>query len=296
MPCCESQSARCIPLDELATWLFPFNVPRKSKYMAVIYAGYYDESTDSDSFSVAGYVAPYDTWIHLDWAWRDLVKKWNIRYFKASECENGLGEFAQYRDDPTDVKSRLKTHEWEKLQEAKTQFIDAILKHSDYIRGAGAVTNLKDFQKIISEDANANNFLMDHPYYVCLQVTLHSATRKMYEENAHRSQEEKLYIKPIFDSHKDFSGIAKIAYEKFREKNARAATVLLPLDYEDDIDTPALQVADMLAYEVRKHATNQGRDPDRPMRNQLDRLLPTVEKIAKLNYDTLKEIVAVQHH
>jgi hypothetical protein len=225
----------------------------------------------------------------------DLAKAWRIKYFKASECENGLGEFAQYRDNPADVKTRLKQHEWEKLQKAKGQFIDAICKHADYIRGSGAVTNLKDFQRIISENAKAHALFMDHPYYVCLQAALSSATRKMFEENLHRSNEGKLYIKPIFDSHKDFSDIARIAYEKFRAKNTRAATILLPLDYEDDLDTPALQAADMLAYEVRKHMTNRGRSPKRPMRNQLQKLLKTVkESIYVLDYDALNAIVSRQ--
>jgi hypothetical protein len=262
--------------------------------MAVIYGGYYDESADDACFSVAGYIAPYDTWVHLGWNWEDLLKAWKVKYFKASECENGLGEFAQYRDDPTDVRNRLKTHEWEKLQEAKTTFIDAILKHADYIRGTGAVTNLKDFNRIISEDAKAHSLFLDHPYYVCLQSALHTATHRMYEENLKRPKEHRLSIKPIFDSHEDFSNIARIAYEKFRDKNSRAATVLLPLNYADDIDTPALQVADVLAYEVRKHMTNLERHPDRPMRNQLQRLRPTVEKIWALNYDALKLIVARQ--
>src|SRR5271154_4725089 len=169
--------------------------------MAVMYGGYYDESMDDVSFAVAGYIAPYDTWIHLDWAWRDLLKAWNVKYFKASECENGLGEFAQYRDNPTDAKSRLKTHEWEKLQEAKNQFIDAIVKHSDFIQGTGAVTNLKDFNRIISEESEARRLFMDHPYYVCFQAALAAGTKKMYEENLRRAGEGKLYIKPIFDSH-----------------------------------------------------------------------------------------------
>jgi hypothetical protein len=263
--------------------------------MAVIYGGYFDESADDTSFSVAGYTAPYDTWIHLDWRWRDLTKAWNIKYFKASECENGLGEFAQYRDNPTNVKARLKQHEWEKLQLAKGQFIDAICKHADYIRGSGAVTSLKDFQRITSENAKAHALFMDHPYYVCLQATLSSATRTMFVENLRRSKENKLYVKPIFDSHEDFSEIARIAYDRFREKNTRAATILLPLNYEDDIDTPALQVADMLAYEVRKYLTNQGRTPDRPMREQLQKLLATIkDRIYRLDYEALKMIVENQ--
>jgi len=262
--------------------------------MAVIYGGYFDESGDGDSFCVAGFAAPYDTWIYLDWAWRDLSKVWRIDYFKASECVNGLGQFAQYRDNPLDLKSKLQPHEWEKLQEAYTQFGDLILKQADYLRGAGAVAYWQDFKKIIHEDPRAHALFMDHPYYVCLQAALHTTTEKMYEENLKRSVENKLYIKPIFDSHKEFSDIARIAYEKFREKNTRAATVLLPLYYENDIDTPALQVADMLAYEARKHGTNLERNPSREMRPQMQKLLRVTEKVKRLDYKTLKLIVANQ--
>jgi hypothetical protein len=262
--------------------------------MAVIYGGYFDESGDQDSFCVAGFTAPYDTWIHLDWAWRDLWKVWRIDYFKTSECVNGLGQFAQYRDNPFDLKSKLKTHEWEKLQEAYTQFLDLILKHADYLRGSGAVAYWEDFKKIIREDPKARRLFMDHPYYLCLQAALHTATEKMYEENPHRSVEDKLYIKPIFDAHEEFSDIARIAYEKFRAKNTRAATVLLPLEYASDINTPALQVADMLAYEARKHGTNLERHPSREVRPQMQKLLCVIEKVKRLDYPTLRLIVANQ--
>jgi Protein of unknown function (DUF3800) len=262
--------------------------------MAVYYGGYYDESGDDATFAVAGFIAPYDTWVHLDWAWRDLLKVWNVDYFKASECVNGLEQFAQYRDNPLDVRSRLKSHEWEKLQQAYKQFGGLILKHSDYLRGSGAVAYLKDFQRIIAEDPKAHALFMDHPYYLCLQAALHASTDRVFEENVKRSSDDKIYIKPIFDSHEEYSNIAKIAYEKFREKNKRAATVLLPLDYEDDISTPALQVADMFAYEARKHGTNLERSPEKEMRPEMERLLPIVEKVKRLDYATLKLIVANQ--
>jgi|HubBroStandDraft_6_1064221.scaffolds.fasta_scaffold387893_1 hypothetical protein len=262
--------------------------------MAVIYAGYYDESSDDVSFSVAGFIGPMQSWIHLDWAWRDLLTKWNVKYFKASECVQGLEQFAQYRDDPLNVKAPLKTHEWEKLQGAYSDFGNAILKHSDYLIGAGATVPWSDFKRVIGESAKARTYLLDHPYYICLQAVLHAATVNMVEENKVRSENSRLYIKPIFDSHEEFAEIARIAYEKFREKNKRAGAVLLPLRYEDDIDTPALQVADMLAYEGRKFSSNKTRAPDRDMREGLKRLLPVIDKIKGLNYDILKLIVDQQ--
>jgi hypothetical protein len=259
--------------------------------MAVIYAGYYDESSDDLSFSVAGFIGPMRSWVHLDWAWRDLLAKWSVKYFKASECVQGLGQFAQYRDDPLNVKARLKTHEWEKLQAAYIDFGDAILEHSDYLIGGGATVPWSDFEKIIGESAKARTYLLDHPYYICLQATLHAATVNMVEENKSRSEDGRLYIKPVFDSHEEYAEIARIAYEKFTEKNKTAGTVLLPLRYDDDIDTPALQAADMLAYEGRKFSSNKARTPERDMREGLKRLLPVVDKIKDLNYDILKLII-----
>ena len=262
--------------------------------MAVIYGGYFDESGDDVSFCVAGFIAPYDTWVHLDWAWRDLLKVWKINYFKTSECVNGLGEFAQYRDDPGDLKSRLKTHEWQRLQDSYTQFSDAICKHYEYIRGSGAVAYLADFQRIISEDAKARSLFMDHLYYLCLQAALHAATDKVYEVNLQRSEDDKLYINPIFDAQREFSTVAKIAYEKFRQKNKRAGSILLPLNYEDDVDTPALQAADMLTYEAQKHGTNLEKNPAQAIRPQLQKLLRIIDKVKRLDYPTLKLIVANQ--
>jgi Protein of unknown function (DUF3800) len=262
--------------------------------MAVIYGGYYDESTDGTSFAVAGFIAPYDSWMDVDWAWRDLLKKWKIEYFKASECVNGLEQFAQYRDDPLDQKSALKVNEWEVLQRAYTDFADVICKNKDRLIGVGATTIVKDFKRIISEDSRAHALFMDKPYYVCMQAALHAPITKMHAENQRRNSAGKLYIKPIFDSNDEYSDIAKIAYEKFREKNARAAAILLPMTYESDVDTPALQAADMLAYEVRKFATNQGLYPEREMRLHMKRLITLIDRVWKLDYDGLRFIIAQQ--
>src|SRR5260370_10565935 len=118
-------------LEELFAFLFPFNMPYENRRSLVIYGAYFDESDQRPGFAMAGYSASYLTWVHLDWAWRDLLARWKVAFFKASECENLLGEFAQYRDCPSDLKSRLKPHEFEKVKEIKTQFINAICCHRD---------------------------------------------------------------------------------------------------------------------------------------------------------------------
>jgi hypothetical protein len=69
----------------------------------------------------------------------------------------------------------------------------------------------------------------------------------------------------------------------------------LPIDYEDDVSTTPLQVADMLAYEGRKHTTNTYEHPERPMRSQLEQLVPTIaDRFYKLDYESLKRLISMQ--
>jgi hypothetical protein len=261
----------------------------------VIYGAYFDESNEKPSFSVAGYSAAYDTWLHLDWEWRDLLKKWNLEYFKASECENGKGQFLQYRDDPSDKRSPLSPKERERLKEIKTQFTDAICKHHDDLQGYGAVVAVEDFARLVSENSTARELLTDDPYYICFQLCLVGAAMPAREANARRQGNDKIRVKPIFDSHQEYSGMSKSLFDKFAKKNPKSAQVLLPPDYESDTETSALQVADTLAYEVRKLFGRRIQKPeDDYMRVPMIRLRPAVYRLYELDYESLTTIVARQ--
>ncbi len=260
----------------------------------MIYGLYYDESDEYPGFAVAGYAGAYDTWMHLDWKWRCLLKKWHLDYFKASECENLLEQFAQYRDNPSDVKSPLKPHEFDKVKEIKTDFVDAICKHSDDLQGYGAVVVVKDFQRIISEDASAKRLFMDKPYYICFQLCLVAAAMPAWAVNTKRHGDDRVLVRPYFDFHDEYSHLAPALFNKFRKKNKRSADVLLPPSYDDDRESSPLQVADNLAYEARKHLTRKITKGDDFMRTAMRRLRPFVYRIYKLDYDALKLIVARQ--
>lgn len=279
-------------LEELLAFLFPFNMRYENRWPLVIYAAYYDESDQKPGFAMGGFSASYLTWVHLDWAWRDLLARWNIRFFKASECENLLGEFAQYRDCPTDLKSRLKPHEFEKVKEIKTQFIDVICRHRDDLQGYGVAVVIEDFERIISESANARKILMDNPYYIAAQLCLVAAAMPARAANKDRAKEDQVRVKPIFDSHREYGSIANMVFDKFPAKNPRAAEVLLPPDYEDDQEVSALQVSDCLVYEIRKLLTGKLKNPEAyEMRTAMKRLLPSIFRIYKLSYKSLKVIV-----
>jgi hypothetical protein len=260
-----------------------------------MYGAYFDESDESPGFSLAGFSASYSTWVALYWKWQALLADWKVKYFKASECENLLGQFAQYRDCPSDLKSTLGRHERDRMVEIKTQFIDAICGQSDDLQGYGATVALGDFDRLICENAKARRYLRDKPYYICFQLCMVAAATPAREVNKFRRSSDRIYIKPIFDSHEEYSGMAKEMFDQFVKKNPLSGEVLFPVDYEDDVTTIPLQVADTLAYEARKFLTMKIRDPlNKYMRPPMIRLLPFVRQLYRLDYDSLKLIVDKQ--
>jgi Protein of unknown function (DUF3800) len=281
-------------MEDLLAFSFPLRSRPENRWPFVIYGAFFDESDEKPSFSLAGYSAAYDTWLHLDWAWRCLLTKWKLNYFKASECENLLGEFAQYRNNPKDLKSPLTSDERTKAVEAKTAFVDAVCKHGDDLHGYGAVVILEDFEKLIRESDEANRLFMDNPYYLCFQLCLVAAAMPARDANQKRSGDDRIQIRPIFDSHKEYSRVANTLFQKFKVKNPRSAEVLLPPGYDDDVDSSALQTADNLAYEVRKLLTRQISKGDDFMRKAMERLRPFTYRVYRLDYQALKLIVARQ--
>lgn len=287
--------ALAIPVGELLRLLFSFRAPVENRPAAVIYGAYFDESDEKPGFGVAGYSASYETWVHLGWKWTDLLKKWNLEYYKASENENALGQFAQCREDPKNVKTPLNKAERARLKEIKTEFIDAICSHHDDLQGYGAVVVQEDFARLVREDEAALSLLTESPYYICFQLCLVAAALPARNANERRTDEEKIYIKPIFDSHKEYSRVAKTLFDKFAPKNPKSAEVLVPPSFDDDKTTTPLQVADTLAYETRKLFNLRIQKPeDDYMRVPMIRLKPNVYRLYELDYKTLKALLARQ--
>lgn len=278
--------------EDRARFLFPFNLQEESKYIFVTtLAAYFDESFEERCFTVAGYLANYSTWLHLDWEWRDLLAKWKIRYFKASECEYLIGEFLKYRSVPNGPTAPMTDADKNIARRAKTEFVDVVCKFKSDLCGIGTVLIQKDFDRLIGENKKALRIFGDKPYYICLQLSLAGMAKELVQDND--SFAGKHYIKPIFDSSQEYEGRVKALYDSFKKKNPSSEAIFLPLDYESDIDTPALQVSDLLAYEVRKHLLGQHFDNRKP-RVALERIQDTIYLIHKLDYDGLMLILDKQ--
>ena len=101
-------------------------------------------------------------------------------------------------------------------------------------------------------------------------------------------------VRPVFDSHKTYSGRSKLMFDEFVRKNEFCSKYLLPPHYENDKDYVVLQIADNLAYECRRLLVTSDFDTHIPERMAMKRLKEGIYRIYKLNYDGLKAIVENQ--
>jgi hypothetical protein len=274
-------------------------MPAGGRYRLKLLAGYFDESTDESTegftYTVAGFIASQHATVVLELRWRDLLKEYDLAYFKASELNALEGQFKKFRDDPSvqDWKAFSAT-EKKKQREIKTGFTDCIVSCGGLF-GIGASLVLTDYERILREYSPAKSVL-PLPYYLCTGFVLMEAGFQMYEANKHRRDHDKALLKPIFDSHKQYSGRIKQDFEAFCAKNPISATYLLPPDYESDTTYLALQAADEFAFEVRKLLVRNEFKQNLPERVPMTRLKESgsVARLYKLDYTSLKAFVDAQ--
>jgi hypothetical protein len=254
-------------------------------------AGYYDESDDKDrAFAVGGFIGHQHDCVHLELAWKEqILERYGLKYFKASELSAGRGEFAKFRSDH---KAKFSRVEKEKLDLIKKESIDLILDFNQII-GIGAVLLWPDYKRLADEYRAKGKTLLA-PYHFCAQVMMMESGFIMHKINASLPPARHGLIRPVFDSHEEYGGRVKEMFDDFTIKNPITSQFLLPPIYESDLDYLMLQVADNLAYESRRLLLTSEFDIHIPERIAMSRLKAQIYRIYKLNYDALKAICEAQ--
>jgi hypothetical protein len=224
--------------------------------------------------------------------WKAALKNYNLDYFKASELSAGEGQFKQYRDDPLCTKWKpFSAREARKFTEIKIAFTEVIAGFSTHLNAIGAVVVLPDYDKIKRDYPPANT--LAYPYYLAGQVVMMEAGLQITKENEN-IRGDQIYLRPVFDSHEEYSGRMKGMFDSFCQKNPLSARHMLPPHYEDDRLYLSLQVADNLAFEIRKYALSTLGSSNRPMRKSLERIQSAFVRVYRLDYDGLKTIADAQ--
>lgn len=116
--------------------------------MADLLGYYMDDSRDAEQrkmICVAGLFQHGVNWFEVERKWEMALRKANIKYFRAVECENLRGEFEQFRDRTRWPKPLGK----QESIRIRDELID--IAKSGHLVGAAVTVLVKDFEEIWSK-------------------------------------------------------------------------------------------------------------------------------------------------
>jgi len=255
-------------------------------------AAYFDESSDAKAervFTLGAYTALTRDWVHdFEPPWEELLKKHNLDYFRAVDCENGTGPFEQFRANPFPLP--LTTEDKAKLSQIKTEFVDLALSLR-YMWGLGVNVFVDDLRSLLRSEPKAEAVLGTEPYLIGYQLLLSKIglVAKAFND-AQKKGFRRHVVGFVFDENKDMKSRAKLEYERFQARSPESSTWMASLTFADDRRVLELQAADNLAFEVRKNCFNRRFDT-RKERVALTRLKDRIGIIYDLDLRSLKVLL-----
>ena len=226
---------------------------------------YLDESYDHEMkevFVAAGFIARYEGWNSVEWHWKALLEKYELKYYRAAEAGHARGQFNKppFRTDP----SRLKKEQWELLQEVRNEFLSVLC--SGRLFGLAIGIHMKDFYKVACAKEILDKF-GNTPYYLCCHMAMVQTLVGARDEL--RSKE---VIQFFFDQNAEHQAEMKRVHKAFAKINPDYRVQMGSLEFHSKENKILLQTADTLAYEVQKAFKQQITNPDTPERVELQRL------------------------
>lgn len=214
-----------------------------------VFAFYGDDSGSAkrDKFCVvAGYLATTRTWFYdIETPWtRVLENKPGIEYFKSYECETLTKQFARFCRTEADLK-----------RDALVNII-AALAPTDQILEFSSVVARTDYETAVTgklRDAYPD------PYYLCVHGVVSLIARAYLRSVKYPATRRVAYV---FDNQSNLQGRMSKQYNSVRDTAPEPmARTMGSLSFDDDRRCPPLQVADLIAWHIR-------RDFDKPSNDQ----------------------------
>ncbi len=208
--------------------------------VAYKFNGYFDESEDSDCLCIAGVLASTHHWPQFEDAWSAIVTEIGMPEFHMQECENRKGFWENWTnlDDRRAVQQRFIELFVKNVTPSPVGFVVAV----DLAAFRGTVG-----PKIKSVHPGRG---YDKPW---LFAFMHVLDRMLMAQRAYSRMlhtDERLDL--FFDEKDEFEGrVGGMLKELKQETDYPIGDV----SFDDSRDQPALQAADLLAYEARRFIT-----------------------------------------
>jgi hypothetical protein len=263
-----------------------------------VIGSYMDESIDpkkSGIFAVGGLLGRGVAIFELERRWEKLRKRPDIgiKYFKASECERGTGEFAKFVAEPRNIT----TDERVKLEAVSHQFLETIVDprhYGNYLTLAGVGIVQEDFYDVI-QDANARAILGSSPYrlaYDLAMIQCAAAMKQLWtrDDGSVVCHED---VSFVCDENEEYSPLASQAYRNLKQTNPVAAQYMATFSSADDKKCEPLQAADAIIFEIRRALNIELGQWKGPLRKQFGLLDDSMFLIQYANKENLLHTVAI---
>lgn len=174
--------------------------------------------------------------------WEDRLRKDNIEYFRACECEELRGQFDPKRLglnlNQTRAGALSVRHDLIELLKGRTTGLGAIC--------IGLLR--KDFQWVLSEYPKAKDFFGTDPVRYVYKRLIRVTIDLLKQDWPDIPRDVKIAF--TFDEHQKWRE-AEEEYQKLKDEDSVCAERMLSAGHADDKELPGLQMADLAASEAR---------------------------------------------
>lgn len=234
---------------------FPPSVPPERRLVTNRYTAYFDESgthPGSEYVVVAGFVANEPAWLEFSAEWQVALDSYDLEFFHMSDFENRQGPYRFWCED--ERKERL------------NQLLDIIHKH--VFQSIGCIVLKKSFDSIMSPQAR---IICGDAYGL--------ASLACFRNLGDTAKNPK--IDGVMDYIMERGAMGSTALLHIWREGAKDPkwmenNRIHSLDFRDKRAFLPLQAADILAYELYKHASRRFGQESRPTRYPIKRLARTL--------------------
>jgi hypothetical protein len=208
-----------------------------------MWQAFIDESGDREHSPVlvlAGWIAPFENWKKFTVDWGDmLTMRPSIEYFKMDEADGADGQFRDWNP--------------ERINERIARAYRIIEDHVGF--QASAIIDIAAFDRVfppfVDEKSRKRKFY--NPYYVAFQGIISSIARHRYDQGLNEK------IDFIFDKREMEKKNIRDAWDLLKERFNEDTKSMMGSDprFEDDKEFLPLQAADLLAWWIRRMATEE---------------------------------------
>ena len=230
---------------------------------------YFDESYEGEPkkrtpiLCVAGYVMGDDRARQMDAEWRAVLTRYSLPFFRMSACAHGSSPFDRLSPD--------------ECIEVEREMLDIIRRHASL--GVGATINMNEYAQLMPAHP-----MLGSDYSFCANFCLTATVANVEEFGAAGD------IGYFFESgHRSQGEANRLMAEIFQNEDQRRAFRYGGHAFLPKEKTPALQAADLLAWQIFTYRKNQI-SGERPMRKDFQALCKgTLHKITHMTAERIED-------